>query len=234
MTPRVLLVEDEPSLARTLSDRLVGEGYEVELALDGERGLARAMTQDGFDLIVLDRLLPRRDGLEVCRSLREAGIETPILMLTALSEAHDTVDGLRAGADDYMGKPFDAGELCARLEALLRRAGCGHDATSDAPFRFGDVHVDPQRARVTRAGHPVQLSARELALLVFLAQRPGCPVGRPELLREVWGHRHAPRTRTVDVHVTWLRKKLEPDRTRPRFLITVHGRGYKLEGVERA
>ena len=174
---RVLLVEDEPGLQLTLSDRLAAEGYEVETAGDGELGLTRALT-GAFDLVVLDVMLPKRDGFDVCRTLRQRGITTPILMLTARGQVVDRVVGLKLGADDYLVKPFEAMELLARIEALLRRAGHGAPPPAGTPgatrFEFDDVTVDTRKAEVVKGGVPVELSAKEFHLLrYFLEHRVG-------------------------------------------------------------
>jgi len=222
---RVLLVEDEPGLVLTLGDRLRAEGYAVEHAADGDAGFERASTEP-FDVVVLDVGLPKRDGFAVVRDLRARGVRTPVLMLTARGQVADRVVGLRLGADDYLVKPFDAAELVARLEALLRRAGRASPATGR--HRFGEVTVDVGRAEVWRGDAPVELSAKEFGLLCHLLERRGHVVTRDDALREVWGYDTAPTTRTVDVHVAGLRQKLEADPSRPRHLLTVHGRGYKL------
>ena len=230
---RVLLVEDEPGLQLTLSDRLAAEGYEVETAGDGELGLARALT-GAFDLVVLDVMLPKRDGFDVCRTLRQRGITTPILMLTARGQVVDRVVGLKLGADDYLVKPFEAMELLARIEALLRRAGQGAAPAAGTPgatrFEFDDVTVDTRKAEVTKGGVPVELSAKEFHLLRYFLEHRGATISRDELLQEVWGYDHTPSTRTVDVHVAWLRQKLEANPKTPQLILTVHGLGYKFVG----
>jgi two-component system alkaline phosphatase synthesis response regulator PhoP len=228
---RLLLVEDEPGLQLTLTDRLVAEGYEVETAGDGETGLRRALT-GGFDLVVLDVMLPRRDGFDVCRTLRQHGVTTPVLMLTARGQVVDRVVGLKLGADDYLTKPFESAELLARIEALLRRAGRADDTQAAAGVRyvFGDVVVDVRRAEVTRAGTAVELSAKEFHLLRYFLEHRGATISRDELLQEVWGYEHTPSTRTVDVHVAWLRQKLEANPKVPQLIQTVHGLGYKFTG----
>lgn len=231
MGARILLVEDEPGLVLTLTDRLVAEGYAVEAARDGEAGLLRA-TSEGFDLVILDVMLPGKSGLDVCRDLRQLGRGTPVLMLTARGQVADKVVGLKLGADDYLTKPFDMMELLARIEALLRRAQAG---TNDAEaavhvYRFGDIQVDLRGAEVTRAGKRVELSAREFKLLRYLVQHRGETVSRDRLLDEVWGYDATPTTRTVDVHVSWLRQKLEPSPHIPVHILTVHGLGYKFVG----
>jgi two-component system, OmpR family, alkaline phosphatase synthesis response regulator PhoP len=230
---RLLLVEDEPGLQLTLTDRLVAEGYAVEIAGDGESGLARALA-GGFDLVVLDVMLPKRDGFDVCRTLRARGVTTPVLMLTARGQVVDRVVGLKLGADDYLTKPFESAELLARIEALLRRAGQTADqhpgATSTARYRFEDVAVDVRKAEVTRGGVPVDLSAKEFQLLRYFLEHRGATLSRDELLHEVWGYEHTPSTRTVDVHVAWLRQKLEANPKVPQIIQTVHGLGYKFTG----
>jgi two-component system alkaline phosphatase synthesis response regulator PhoP len=234
-TGRLLLVEDEPGLQLTLSDRLMSEGYEVDTAGDGELGLARA-TAGGFDLIVLDVMLPKRDGFDVCRTLRQRGVTTPILMLTARGQVVDRVVGLKLGADDYLTKPFEAMELLARVEALLRRAGQGHapaapaGSAGAARYTFGEVVVDVRKAEVTRDGATVDLSAKEFQLLRYFLEHRGATLSRDELLQEVWGYEHTPSTRTVDVHVAWLRQKFEVNPKVPQIILTVHGLGYKFAG----
>lgn len=232
-TGRVLLVEDEPGLQLTLTDRLAAEGYDVETAGDGELGLTRALT-GAFDLVVLDVMLPRRDGFDVCRTLRQKGITTPILMLTARGQVVDRVVGLKLGADDYLVKPFEALELLARIEALLRRAGSAAAPPSGTPgatrFEFEDVTVDTRKAEVSRAGVLIELSAKEFQLLRYFLEHRGATLSRDELLQEVWGYEHTPSTRTVDVHVAWLRQKLEANPKTPQLILTVHGLGYKFVG----
>jgi two-component system alkaline phosphatase synthesis response regulator PhoP len=228
MSKRILLVEDEPGLVLTLGDRLAAEGYAVETATDGERGLQLASTEP-FDLVILDVMLPKRDGFDVCQSLRRANVETPVLMLTARGEVLDKVLGLKLGADDYVTKPFDMRELLARVEALIRRAPSG-PPSEIAAYRFGDVQVDFRRAEVTRGGAPVEVTPRELALLRYFVERRGEVVTRNELLDAVWGYTSTVMTRTVDVHVALLRQKLEETPRSPRYIVTVHGTGYKFTG----
>ncbi len=228
---RLLLVEDEPGLQLTLSDRLLAEGYTVETAGDGDSGLALALG-GGFDLVVLDVMLPKRDGFDVCRVMRQKGVTTPVLMLTARGQVVDRVVGLKLGADDYLTKPFESAELLARIEALLRRAAQAGAAASVANghsrFTFDDVVVDVRRAEVTRAGTPLELSAKEFQLLRYFLEHRGATLSREELLTEVWGYEHTPSTRTVDVHVAWLRQKLEANPKVPQIIQTVHGLGYKF------
>jgi two-component system alkaline phosphatase synthesis response regulator PhoP len=224
---RVLLVEDEPGLVMTLTDRLVAEGYEVESEGDAVHGLARASTQS-FDAILLDVMLPGGNGFDICRTLRQRSVHTPILMLTARGQVVDRVVGLKLGADDYLVKPFEMAELLARLEALLRRAP--RPAEAHETYQFGDIHVDFRKAEVTRGGAPVDLSAREFKLLCYFIEHRGATLSRDELLNEVWGYNAMPSTRTVDVHIAWLRQKLEEHPRRPRYIHTIHGLGYKFTG----
>jgi two-component system alkaline phosphatase synthesis response regulator PhoP len=225
---RILLVEDEPSLVTTLSDRLRSEGYEVESVGDGEAALAHPST--GFvDLIVLDVMLPGRSGLDVCRDLRQRGIQTPILMLTARSQVVDRVVGLKIGADDYVTKPFEMIELVARVEALLRRRRAPV-AAAEGTYEFGNVRVDFRRAEVMKSNRPVALSALEFKLLGYFISHRGELLTRDELLDNVWGYDATPVTRTVDVHVSSLRQKLERKAAHPEFILTVHRLGYKFAG----
>lgn len=226
MPQRILLVEDEAGLALTLSDRLRSENYEVEVAHDGEVGLCRATAQL-FDLILLDWMLPKRSGIDVCRDLRQKGIETPILMLTARGQTMDKVVGLKLGADDYLTKPFEMAELLARMEAILRRSGARNPAAPDL-WQLGPIQVDRRRSRVTRNGEPVDLAPREYNLLCYFIDHPDRTVTREELLKEVWSYRFIPSTRTVDVHIGALRQKLEEDPKQPKLILTVQGQGYCL------
>lgn len=223
---KILLVEDEEGLILTLTDRLQSEGFSVKTATDGESGLASALTEN-FDLIILDIMLPRKNGYDVCRDLRQKSVETPILMLTAKGETIDKVLGLKLGADDYLTKPFEVMELLARIEALLRRAPKTQGNTADA-FNFGDVSIDFKRAEVSKENSPVELSAMEFKLLQFLIENRGAVHSRNQLLDEVWGYDAMPTTRTVDVHIAWLRQKLETNPKHPQFIQTVHGLGYKF------
>lgn len=225
MKYKLLLIEDEPSLLLTLEDRLRAEGYEVATESDGQAGYERA-ARETFDLLLLDLHLPGKNGLDICRDLRREGRDLPILMLTARGQVVDKVVGLKLGADDYLTKPFDTLELLARLEALLRR-GRGK-ATAAARFGFGDVEVDFEAAEVKKAHRPVELSALELRLLRYFLERRGKVVSRDELLDKVWGYDSSSMTRTVDVHVSSLRQKIEDQPGKPRHLITVHGQGYKF------
>jgi two-component system alkaline phosphatase synthesis response regulator PhoP len=225
---RVLLVEDEPGLQLTLSDRLAAEGYSVETSGDGDTAIRRGAGEP-FDVIVLDVMLPGKDGFEVARSLRQQGVMTPILMLTARTQVVDRVVGLKLGADDYLTKPFDTMELLARLEALLRRAPASSGVSLER-YQFGDVLVDVRRAEVTRNGEVIEVSAKEFQLLRYLIEHRGTTLSRETLLQDVWGYSSTPSTRTVDVHVAWLRQKLEPNPRVPQYILTVHGLGYKFAG----
>ena len=222
----LLMIEDEPGLRLTLTDRLTAEGFTVESRADGLSGL-EAARRAGYDLILLDVMLPGMDGFTICRTLRDEGVDTPVLMLTARGQVDDRVAGLKLGADDYLPKPFHTPELLARIEALLRRAKKEPLAEN---LRVGDIEIDARAAVVRREGQEVALSAKEYHLLRFLAQRRGEVVSREVLLREVWGYTATPNTRTVDVHMTWLRQKIEKDPSAPVHLVTVRGMGYRLDG----
>ena len=222
---RILVVEDDPAILRGLSDNLRVESYEVVTAADGEAAY-RLIEEAGPDLIVLDLMLPKLSGYELCRKLREEGVATPILMLTARGEEADRVLGLDLGADDYVTKPFSIRELLARVRALLRRT----QPTSPLPdeLRFGDVAVDFRSYEAKKDGAPVDMTPKEFQLLRVLAARAGEVVSRGELLGEVWGYETLPNTRTVDNHVASLRAKIEPGRSGTRHIQTVHGVGYKF------
>ena len=226
---RILLVEDEPGLQLTLSDRLRREGYQVDTAGDGAAGLEKAATGT-FDLVLLDVMLPKKNGFDVLRDLRQRGVETPVMMLTARSQVVDTVVGLKLGADDYLAKPFEMMELLARVEARLRRraAPAAPAIAATDGYQFGDVRVDYRSAEVFRGTEAIDLSAREYQLLRYLIEHRGEIISRDQLLNEVWGYNAMPSTRTVDVHVAWLRQKIEPNPRHPQYLLTVHGLGYRF------
>lgn len=236
--PRVLVVDDEPAIRNTLSTILPGVGLDVDTALDGETALQKAR-ETRYDLIILDLRLPGLDGVEVCRRLRKQS-QLPILMLTGLGEEMDKVLGLEAGADDYLTKPFGGMELLARVRALLRRAPVGAGAPSrqfevagpqeplTARVRVGDLEIDLIERKVSMSGHSVKLSHREFELLSFLARHPGQAFPSAHLLKKVWGYEDTGDTRTVLVHVRWLRQKLEEDPSAPRLIETVRGSGYRL------
>ena len=226
MSSRILLVEDEPGLVLTLSDLLRAEGYTVESAIDGPTGLARAVNES-FDLIVLDVMLPGKNGLEVCRELRQRGRDVAVLMLTAKTQLIDRVVGLKLGADDYLTKPFEPPELLARIEALLRRVN-KEKLTPVARFHFGGVDVDFEAGDVRKDGLPIALAAKELDLLRYLIDHRGKVVSRDELLEGVWEYQPGVSSRTIDVHVAWLRQKLEDKPQTPRHIHTVRGVGYRF------
>jgi len=223
---RILFVEDQHAFAIGAIDRLRSEGYEVERASTGAEGYERGRL-GGFDVIILDVMLPGKNGFDICRDLRRDGIDTPILMLTARGEIADRVVGLKLGADDYMVKPFDPLELLARIEALLRRAS-GQPAKNAELFEFGDIRVDLRSNEVTRDRQPVPLSRGEYRLLRYLIEHRGSTISREELFDKVWGMESDTMSRTVDVHVASLRKKIEPDPRYPQYLLTVKGFGYRL------
>jgi two-component system alkaline phosphatase synthesis response regulator PhoP len=226
MSARILLVEDEPGLVLTLSDLLSAEGYEVESATDGPSGLAKSI-KDEFDLIILDVMLPGKSGLEVCRELRQQGKDVAVLMLTAKTQLIDRVVGLKLGADDYLTKPFEPPELLARIEALLRRVK-REKLTPVARYQFGNVEIDFERADVRKLGQAVSLAAKELELLRYLIDHRGKVVSRDELLEAVWEYQPGVSSRTIDVHVAWLRQKLENNPQSPSHIHTVRGVGYRF------
>jgi len=232
MTRHILVVEDNPDLAFGLRNNLEIEGYAVEVAADGLTGLDLAL-QTRPDLIVLDLMLPGLDGYRVLQGLRQNGSTAPVLLLTARGDEADKVRGLKLGADEYVTKPFGLLELLARVEALLRRsappAAGETEAAADA-VRFGDVEVQPDTRTVRRAGAEVPLTPKEFDLLLALIRRGGRIAGRVELMREVWGHRAAIISRTVDTHVAELRRKLERDPANPRHILTVRKAGYRFQG----
>jgi two-component system, OmpR family, alkaline phosphatase synthesis response regulator PhoP len=225
VSERILVIEDEEALRVALSDRLKNEDYSVETAADGEEGFRRAL-ESKFDLIILDVMLPKKKGLDVCRDVRKAGLVVPIIMLTAKSETVDKVLGLMIGADDYLTKPFEMIELMARIEALLRRVPS--QPTDAQLYQFGDVRIDLLGTSVTKKGEVVPLSAREFQLLRYFVQHPGVTLSREVLLKDVWGYSAVAFTRTIDVHVASLRQKLEGDPKKPSIFITVQGLGYRF------
>ncbi len=222
---KILVVEDDPAILRGLSDNLEDESYTVATAPDGET--AYKLQRNGkFDLIVLDLMLPRMSGFELCRKLRAEGVHTPILILTARSEESDRVFGLDLGADDYVTKPFSVRELLARIRALLRRPPVAVESSPEV--RFGDVEVDFRRYVARRSGEKVELTHKEFDILRFLVARGGEVVTRDELLNEVWGYEAYPVSRTVDNHMVTLRAKLEADPAHPQYIRTVRGVGYRF------
>jgi DNA-binding response OmpR family regulator len=225
-TPRILVVEDEPAMQTGLRDNLEFEGYAVDCAADGEEGL-RKLLLGRYDLVLLDVMMPRRSGLDVCKIARREGVTTPIIMLTAKGEEFDKVLGLELGADDYVVKPFSLRELLARVKAVLRRGAPAADAP-DGPTEIGRLAVDFRTHTAARDGADVPMTHLEFEVLRYLAERPNAVVSRDDLLADVWGYGDQPTTRTVDNFILKLRQKLEPEPSRPRHLLTVHGVGYKL------
>ena len=225
--PRVLIVEDDAAMATALKDGFTYEGYEVALARDGEAGL-KAVRETAPDVLVLDVMLPKLSGLDVCKRLRSEGSNVPIIMLTARGQEIDKVLGLKLGADDYVTKPFGLMELMARVEALMRRSSGG--SSHAEVYGFGDVVVDFKKAELKKRGNPVEVTARELKLLEYFIAHRGEVVPRDRLLDQVWEYDDVPLTRTVDMHVAKLRKKIENDPADPKFIVTVHRMGYKFTG----
>ena len=226
MNKRILLVEDEAGLRTTLGTRLRHEQFDVDTAADGQVGFEKALAT-GYDLIILDVMLPRRNGFDICRDLRQQGVSSPILMLTARSETVEKVLGLKIGADDYVTKPFDTLELLARIEAILRRTS-RPASQFVALARFGPFVADFRRTELHKDGNRVVLSGKEFQLLQYFLEHRGETLSRDELLREVWGYDSASMSRTVDVHVAWLRQKIEDDPRQPRWILTLYGMGYRF------
>ena len=224
---RVLIVEDDHAMSIALRDGLQFEGHTVMVATDGKSGLAMAEASSP-DIVILDVMLPTMSGLDVCKQLRSAGNSVPIIMLTARGQEVDKVVGLKIGADDYVTKPFSFMELSARMEAILRRQGAPPD--DETVYRFGDVEVDFDELKATRAGEPLELTPREFKLLRQFVANRGSVLTRERLLAAVWGYHVVPVTRTVDMHVAKLRKKVEDDPESPTHIVTVHGVGYKFTG----
>jgi len=226
LNSNILLVEDEPGLSLTVSDLLAAEGYRVETAMDGPSGLKQGLNRN-LDLVILDVMLPGKNGLEVCRELRQQGCDTAILMLTAKSQVMDRVVGLKLGADDYLTKPFDPAELLARVEALLRRV-VKKGRAAIAHFEFNGVVADFEGGQVRKNGQPVTLAAKEFQLLRYLVDRRGTVVTREDLLQHVWEYQSDVSSRTIDVHIAWLRQKLEDSPQSPKYIQTVRGVGYRF------
>ncbi len=227
MTTRILLVEDAPDVQLIVADLLRGYGHKVVAAANGEDGL-RLANEEQFDLMILDVMLPGISGFDLCTMVREGGFNGAILMLTARSRIDDRVEGLRTGADDYLVKPFDPRELLARVSALLRRLG-KTPLTPVLKYQFGEVAVDFERRQVSRAGLPVSLAAKELQLLRHLIDHRGQVLAREHLLARVWRDQPFIGSRTVDVHIAWLRQKLEENPQSPRYIVTIRGEGYCFE-----
>jgi DNA-binding response OmpR family regulator len=224
---RILLVEDDESIALALGDDLRLEGYDVTICRDGEEG-SRLALEERPDLLILDVMLPRKDGYQVCRELRRAGVEVPIIMLTAKAQDAEKVLGLEMGADDYVTKPFNPMELRARVKAVLRRVGAR--ATAATTYRFGDIDVDFRRCEARRAGMLVDLSTTEFRLLKVFIEERGAVLSREHLLDTVWGRDVHVTDRAVDNHVVGLRRKVEPDPAEPKFVVSVRGMGYRFDG----
>jgi two-component system alkaline phosphatase synthesis response regulator PhoP len=222
---KILVVEDEPDMVLGLKDNFEFEGYEVLTAPDGAAGLERARS-DKPDLVILDIMLPKLSGLEVCKALRGEGFEAPIIMLTARGQEIDKVVGLELGADDYVTKPFSIRELLARVRAILRRTEGTKKRLSR--YRFSDVELDFEAYRAKKAEEPLDLSPREFELLRYLIERKGQTVTRDQLLEDVWGYESYPSTRTVDTHIAKLRAKVGDSGTEPKYIMTIHGVGYKF------
>ncbi|MGH9787429.1 MAG: response regulator transcription factor [Candidatus Acidiferrales bacterium] len=224
---RILIVEDEPSMVAGLRDNFEFEGYEVVTAGDGEAGLERALA-DSPDLVILDVMMPKLSGLDVCKQLKGKRPSLPIILLTARGQEVDKVVGLELGADDYVTKPFSIRELLARVKAVLRRAKVL--PVDQERFAFENIEVNLRRHEVRRNGEAVPFSTKEFELLKCFLSHPGEALSRDRLLDEVWGYDNYPTTRTVDAHMLRLRQKLEPNPEEPRFFLTVHGVGYKFVG----
>jgi DNA-binding response OmpR family regulator len=224
---RILVVEDEPNMVAGLRDNFEFEGYEVLTAGDGIEGLQRAL-EESPDLVVLDVMMPRMSGLEVCKQLRAQRRSIPIIMLTARGQELDKVVGLELGADDYVTKPFSIRELLARVKAVLRRTAVV--PKNQDQHSFGNVEVDLRRQRVLRSGKALEVSSKEFELLKYFICHSGETLSRDRLLEEVWGYENFPTTRTVDTHLVRLRQKLEPDPEQPQYFLTVHGTGYRFVG----
>jgi two-component system OmpR family response regulator len=227
MSSKIIIVEDDPNILEALKYNLGKEGYDTITAIDGVQALELARTNKP-DLIVLDIMLPKMSGFEVCRILRKE-MAIPIIMLTARDDEIDKVTGLDLGADDYMTKPFSMRELMARIRAMLRRVEI-QTVIPETPLSFGDLEVDTLHHVITRAGNTLNLSPKEFDLLVFLTSNKGLVFSRDQLLEKVWGYDYSGDTRTVDVHIRWLREKIEANSEEPKRLITVRGVGYKFEG----
>jgi two-component system alkaline phosphatase synthesis response regulator PhoP len=226
---RILIVEDEPAMVAGLRDNFEYENYEVISAEDGVAGLDRAL-KDKPDLVVLDVMMPKMSGLDVCKQLRARRPDLPIIMLTARGQEVDKVVGLELGADDYVTKPFSIRELMARVKAVLRRRRTAAAPTVTEIYRFSDIEVNIRNHEVRRADRPVDLSAKEFALLAYFIAHRAETLSRDELLEAVWGYENYPSTRTVDTHIVHLRQKLEKNPEDPRFILTIHGTGYKFVG----
>jgi two-component system, OmpR family, alkaline phosphatase synthesis response regulator PhoP len=227
---RILLIEDEKGLVLTLIDRLNSEGYTVTHAGDGENGEQLA-SEKQFDLILLDVMLPKKNGFDIVRDIRTHGNSTPVLMLTARGQVNEKVVGLKLGADDYLSKPFEMLELLARIESLLRRqTPIISGATQIASYSFGPFTINFRKMEIKRNGKSIEFSAKEFQILRYFIEHRGIVLSRETILNDVWGYDSMPTTRTVDTHITWLRQKIEENTRFPKYIITVHGFGYKFIG----
>ena len=224
---RILIIEDERALTKVLAYNLQREGYEVTVAHDGQEGLHKALAHPP-DLILLDLMLPRLSGLDVCRRLRKSGVNTPVIMLTARGQEIDKILGLEIGADDYVTKPFSVRELIARVRALLRRSA--REEPHPDVYSFDDIELNFERHQAQKRGQPLELSPREFGMLKYFLQHRGETITRDQLLDEVWGYDNFPLTRTVDNHIARLRQKIENNPAEPEHIITVHRVGYKFLG----
>jgi two-component system response regulator RegX3 len=229
--PRLLIIEDEEAILQGLTDVFVYNGYEVETATEGELGLEKALSGE-FHLILLDIMLPGLDGFSICDRIRERDRHLPIIMLTAKTSEDDIIKGLKLGADDYVPKPFSVRQLVARVEAVLRRSGRLHRDMN--ALQLGDLLIHPETLIGTSQGKEIPFTRRELEILLYLSAQSSRPVSRQELLKEVWGYAHVDyiETRTVDIHMAKLRRKIEKDPRQPQMLVTVRGEGYQLRGCE--
>ena len=227
LAAKILIVEDEPNMVAGLRDNFEFEGYQVITAGDGVEGLQKALDESP-DLVVLDVMMPRMSGLEVCKQLRARRSSLPIIMLTARGQEVDKVVGLELGADDYVTKPFSIRELLARVRAILRRAAA--DPKNQEHHSFGNIEVDLRRCRVVKSGKQLEISSKEFELLKYFISHSGETLSRDRLLEDVWGYDNLPTTRTVDTHLVRLRQKLEPDPEQPQYFLTVHGTGYRFVG----
>lgn len=228
MKEKILIIEDEEDLVKGLKLNLSGEGYEVDWAYDGEEGLRKAL-DEAYDLIILDIMLPKMNGLDICRELRQKKLNIPIIMLTAKGEEIDKVVGLEIGADDYITKPFSIRELLARIKAHLRREKREGEKVPEI-YSFGDVEIDFARIKVRRKGKELDLTSLEMEVLKYFIAHKGEVVTRGTLLDKIWGYESYPTTRTIDNHILKLRKKIEEDPSRPKYILSVYGEGYRFMG----
>lgn len=227
---KILIIEDEPSIMKLLTYNLEQEGYEVETAMDGQEGLELALNKT-YDMILLDLMLPSKDGMEICRELRQEKVEVPIIMLTAKDSEIDKILGLEIGADDYITKPFSPREVIARMKAIFRRftTQAKEASNEEEVLSVGDIVIYPERYEVTVREQAIELTPKEFELLLYLARRTGRILSREQLLNAIWNYDFSGETRIVDVHISHLREKIEKDTKKPDYIITARGFGYKLE-----